>query len=65
MDEDKSWCVIKIIEPNPMKWSDRTEKFYAMRMEDTSPFDRMNENLSKEEAEAIMHLLRITQGESK
>ena len=65
MEEDRSWCVIKIVEPNPYKWSDRQEKFYAMLMKDTSPFDRINESLTREEAEAIMHLLRITQGESK
>jgi len=64
MSEDRSWCVIKLVEPSPLSWADRREKFYAMRMEDTSPFDRINEDLTREEAEAIMKLLRITQGES-
>lgn len=63
MVEDKSWCVIKIIEPDPHLWENRKEKFYAMRMKDTAPPDRVQENLTKQEAEGLMKLLRTTQGE--
>ena len=63
MVQDRSWCVIKIIEPRPDSWENRLEKFYAMRTKDTTPFDRVQEGLTKEEAEGLMKLLRTTQGE--
>jgi hypothetical protein len=65
MEEDRSWCVIKIIEPRPDLWENRLEKFYAMRTKDTSPPDRVQEGLTNEEAVGLMKLLRTTQGESK
>jgi hypothetical protein len=63
MVEDKSWCVIKIIEPDLHLWENRKEKFYAMRTKDTISFNRVQENLTREEAEGLMKLLRTTQGE--
>lgn len=63
MVEDKSWCVIRIIEPEAESWANRREKFYAMRMKDTVPPNRVQENLTKQEAEGLMKLLRTTQGE--
>jgi len=65
MVQDKGWCVIKIIEPSPDLWANRVEKFYAMRTKDTSPPDRVQENLTNEEAVGLMKLLRTTQGELK
>jgi hypothetical protein len=65
MEEDRSWCVIKIIEPRADLWANRVEKFYAMRTKDTSPPDRVQENLTNEEAVGLMKLLRTTQGELK
>lgn len=54
MNEDRSWCVVL-----------NTGNYYAMPTKGTYKAERINENLTREEAEAVMKLLRITQGESK
>jgi hypothetical protein len=65
MEEDRSWCVIKMIEPRADLWENRLERFYAMQTKDTYAHNRVQEDLTREEAEGLMKLLRTTQGESK
>lgn len=63
MVQDKGWCVVKMIEPRADLWENRLERFYAMRTKDTYAHNRVQEGLTKEEAEGLMKLLRTTQGE--
>jgi len=52
MEEDRSWCVIL-----------NTGNYYAMPTKGTYKSERINEKLTRKEAEGLMKLLRTTQGD--
>lgn len=54
MEEDRSWGVIKF-----------EGVFFAMPLKGTPRTGLIHKDLTKEEAEGLMKLLRTTQGESK
>jgi len=61
--QDKSWCVLKSYKATIESWNSECE-YFAMQTKGTYKPDRIEENLTREEAEGLMKLLRTTHKEN-